>query len=98
MGHLPCSLGPLSMMVGVVTLLRNEVAAMGANYFVWKNIWRIFYYFLRESARYFEWIKTRRLFSILWEILMEICALVAEKIRWEGRASWKYFAEIYIPK
>ena len=43
MGHLPCSLGPLSMMVGVVTLLRNEVAAMGANYFVWKNIWRIFY-------------------------------------------------------
>ena len=34
MGHLPCSLGPLSMMVGVVTLLRNEVAAMGANYFV----------------------------------------------------------------
>ena len=39
-----------------------------------------FYYFLCESTCYFEWITTRRLFSILWEILMEICALVAEKI------------------
>ena len=37
MGHLPCSLGPLSMMVGVVTLLPNKMAAMGANYLVWKN-------------------------------------------------------------
>ena len=63
MGHLPYSLGPLSMMVGVVTLLPNEMAAMGANYLVWKNIlWRIFNYFLRESARYFEWITTRSLF------------------------------------
>ena len=52
--HVPYSLGPLSMMVGVVTLLPNEMAAMGPNYFVWKNIWRIFNYFLRESARYFE--------------------------------------------
>ena len=80
MGHLPYSLGLLSMMVGVVTFLPNEMATMGANYFVWKNIWWIFNYFLRELARYFEWITTRRLFSILWEILMEICALVAEKI------------------
>ena len=36
--HMPYSLGPLSMMVGVVTLLPNEMAAMGPNYFVWKNI------------------------------------------------------------
>ena len=80
MGHLPYSLGLLSMMV-VVTLLPNKMAAMGANYFVWKNVWRTFNYFLRESARYFEWITTRNLFSILWEILMEICALVTKKIR-----------------
>ena len=87
MGHLPYSLGSLSMMVEVVKLLPNEMAAMGANYFVWKNIWQIFNYFLRETARYFEWITTRNCFSILWVILMEICALVAEKIRSEGRAS-----------
>ena len=68
MGHLPYSLGPLSMTVGVVTLLPNEMAAMGANYFVWKNMWQIFNYFLRESAHYFEWITTRSVFSIPWEI------------------------------
>ena len=38
MGHLPYSLGPLSMMVGIVTLLPNIMAAMGANYFVWINM------------------------------------------------------------
>ena len=80
MGHLPYSLGPLSMMVEVVTLLPNEMVVMGANYFVWKNIWRNFNYIFCESARYFEWATTRSLFSMLWEILMEICALVAEKI------------------
>ena len=79
MSHLPYSLGLLSMMV-VVTLLPNEMAVMGANYLVWKNIWWIFNYFLCESVCYFEWITTRSLFSILWEILMEICVLVAEKI------------------
>ena len=79
MGHLTCSLGPLSIMVGVVTLLPNEMAAMGVNYLVWKNIWQIFNYFLRGSAHYFEWITTWSLFSILWEILMEICALVAKE-------------------
>ena len=68
------------MTLGVVTLLLNEMTAMGANYFVWKNIWRIVNYFLLESARYFEWITTRSLFSVLWKILMKICALVAEKI------------------
>ena len=41
MGHLPYSLGPLSMMVGVVTLLPNKITMMGANYFVWKNIQQI---------------------------------------------------------
>ena len=81
MGHLPYSLGPLSMMVEVVTLLPNEMVVMGANYFVWKNIWRNFNYIFCESARYSEWVTTRSLFSMLWEILMEICALVAEKIR-----------------
>ena len=96
MGHLPYSLGPLSMMVEVVTLLPNEMVVMGANYFVWKNIGRNFNYFFCVSARYFEWVTTRSLFSMLWEILMEICALVAKKIRWQGRASWKYFAEINI--
>ena len=80
MGHLPYSLGPLSMMVEVVTLLPNEMVVMGAKYFVWKNIWRNFNYIFCESARYFEWVTTRSLFSMLWEILMEICALVAEKI------------------
>ena len=80
MGHLPYSLGPLSMMVEVVTLLPNEMVVMEANYFVWKNIWRNFNYIFCESARYFEWVTTRSLFSMLWEILMEICALVAEKI------------------
>ena len=38
LGHLPYSLGLLSMMTGVVTLLPNEMVVMGANYFVWKNI------------------------------------------------------------
>ena len=42
MGHLPYSLGSLSMMVGVIKLLPNKMAAMGVNYFVWKNIWWIF--------------------------------------------------------
>ena len=27
------------------------MTTMGANYFVWKNIWLIFNYFLRELAR-----------------------------------------------
>ena len=80
LGHLPYSLGPLSMMTGVVTLLPNKMVTMGAKYFVWKNIWWILNYFLLELAHYFEWITTRSLFSILWEILMEICALVAKKI------------------
>ena len=73
MGHLPYSLGPLSMMVGVITLLPNEITVMGANYFVWKNIEQIFNYFLRELVCYFKWITTKSLFSILWEILMEKC-------------------------
>ena len=65
MGHLPYSLGSLSMIVEVATLLPNEMAAMGANYFVWKNIWQIFNYFLRETTRFFKWITTRSLSSIL---------------------------------
>ena len=85
-GHLSYSLGSLSMTVGVITLLLNKMVAMGANYFVWKNIWWIFNCFLRELTRYFEWIITRSLFSILWEILMKICALLAEKIHQKGRA------------
>ena len=80
MGHLPYSLGPLSMMVGVITLLPNEITVMGANYFVWKNIEQIFNYFLHELVCYFKWITTKSLFSILWEILMEKCALVAKKM------------------
>ena len=79
-------------------MLLNEMAAMGANYFFCKNIWRIFNYFLRESALYLEWMTTSSLFSILWEILMEMCALVAEKIRWEVRTLSKCFAEICLRK
>ena len=68
------------MAIRVVTLLLNEMVMMGMNYFVWKNLWWIFIYFLCESARYFEWVTIKSLFSILWKILMEICVLVAEKI------------------
>ena len=75
MGHLTYSLGPLSIMVGVVTLLQNKMAAMGVNYLAWKNIWQIFNYLLRRSVHCFEWITTWSLFSILWKILMKICAL-----------------------